>query len=336
MLIDEVFVVSCLFLYFRTLYCSVPTISDNKHYSDQYNEYMEICCQSINLGESFIKESTNNIARVIMCPKIIPLTCSETVNGSSCADILHQYPSAVSDYYNIILYNGSVVSVYCDMEGDKCDGEGGWTRIGYLNMTQPNATCPTGLTPLQFANIDHDLCGKNSSNPYYEGCQSAYYPSLGLNYTKVCGQVRRYKYRYPEGFYCTKKNIENAYVYGVSITKDSPRQHIWTYAAGDNEYHYSPVDCPCNSGHIDEDVKPQSIGNDYYCESTPSYGDLDASDALWDGEQCNGLEGPCCNSNKLPWFVKTLEESNDDIEVRVCSCGLYENVPIDILEIFIK
>ena len=165
MLIDEVFVVSCLFLYFRTLYCSVPTISDNKHYSDQYNEYMEICCQSINLGESFIKESTNNIARVIMCPKIIPLTCSETVNGSSCADILHQYPSAVSDYYNIILYNGSVVSVYCDMEGDKCDGEGGWTRIGYLNMTQPNATCPTGLTPLQFANIDHVLCGRNSSNP---------------------------------------------------------------------------------------------------------------------------------------------------------------------------
>ena len=71
--------------------------------------------------------------------------------------------------------------------------------------------------------------------PSYEGCQSAYYPSFGLNYTKVCGQVRGYKYQYPGGFYCTKKNIENAYVYGVSITKDSPRQHIWTYAAGDDE-----------------------------------------------------------------------------------------------------
>ena len=47
--------------------------------------------------------------------------------------------------YNITQSNGRTVSVYCNMEGSNCDGNGGWMRVGYINMTQPHATCPEGL-----------------------------------------------------------------------------------------------------------------------------------------------------------------------------------------------
>ena len=58
-------------------------------------------------------------------PDTLPLSCYRILGDfSSCSDVLTQYPDAVSGYYNIILNNGSIASVYCDMEGDNCDGEG--------------------------------------------------------------------------------------------------------------------------------------------------------------------------------------------------------------------
>ena len=53
---------------------------------------------------------------------------------------------------------------------------------------------------------------------------------------------------------------------------------------------------------------PGFVGSDYYCEA----GTLNSahvwftSDPLWDGMQCGGVEGPCCNHTGLPWFHKTL------------------------------
>ena len=62
-------------------------------------------------------------------------------------------------------------------------------------------------------------------------------------------------------------------------------------------------------------------------------------DALWDGEQCNGLEYPCCSASNMPWFLKGLSETvTDDIELRVCSDqGLNnEGNPLDIIKLFVK
>ena len=39
------------------------------------------------------------------------------------------------------------------MEGNNCGEEGGWTRIGFVNMSEPGTTCPTGLTEGQYDNI---------------------------------------------------------------------------------------------------------------------------------------------------------------------------------------
>ena len=54
--------------------------------------------------------------------------------------------------------------------------------------------------------------------------------------------------------------------------------------------------CPCNT-ECTETLIPSFVGNDYYCESGTSGGwnlVLYPDDLLWDGQQCGGLEGPCC------------------------------------------
>ena len=61
--------------------------------------------------------------------------------------MLHRVnPYAPSGYYNIITGKGDIITVYCNMDGSYCDGEGGWMRVAYLNtcMTEPGSTCPPG------------------------------------------------------------------------------------------------------------------------------------------------------------------------------------------------
>ena len=68
------------------------------------------------------------------------------------------------------------------MEGGHCDGEGGWTRVAFVNMSEPGSSCPPGLVQYNISNIS--LCWINDD---YRGCNSAFFPTYGLNYTKVCG-----------------------------------------------------------------------------------------------------------------------------------------------------
>ena len=234
------------------------------------------------------------------------------------------------------------MQVYCDMEGINCDGEGGWTRVAYLNMTEPNATCPTGLILKEYDNIDHPLCGSDDEI----GCNSAIFSSTGLMYSKVCGQVRGYQHRTSDAFISLGVGIDSYYVDGVSITYGTnPRKHIWTFAAGLSEQKTGFNVCPCNTG-FDGSRDPSStfIASHYYCESGNPIQDrphiLYANDTLWDGQQCNGLEGPCCPANStMPWFYRSLDtHTNDDIELRVCASRLHDDdeVPLDIIELYIK
>ena len=56
------------------------------------------------------------------------------------------------------------------MEGTDCGGEGGWTRVAYVNMSQSGATCPQGRLTL------------NGSKKVFS--------TLGLSYSQVCGYQR--------------------------------------------------------------------------------------------------------------------------------------------------
>ena len=44
------------------------------------------------------------------------------------------------------------------------------------------------------------------------------------------------------------------------------------------------------------------------------------NDPLWDGQQCDGVEAPCCTHPNMPWFTKTLDETTtEDIQLRLCN-----------------
>ena len=315
------------------------------------SQYELMCCDPVNMGR-YIQFQEDHRIRYISCPSSIPDWCSYYMR--SCSDILITNLDATSGYYNHIITNGSTISVYCDMEGSNCGGEGGWTRIAFINMSEPGTTCPTGLTEEQYDNIT--LCGLNHTaltNTYDPVCNSTFFSTYGLNYSKVCGQVRGYQYGFAEGFdrnHDYGYSLSDPYLTGVSITyDDNPLKHIWSYVCGLSEldYYYEYQNCPCNIGNY---LSPHFfIDNDYYCESGFSdpyapHGNLFSSnDPLWDGQQCNTYESTCCTTPNMPWFIKTLNETvSDDIQLRVCG-GDYDyyygekfSTPLDVIELYVK
>ena len=329
-------------------YCMNDCIIQGQREASQY-ELM--CCDPVNMGR-YIQFQEDHQIRYISCPFSIPDWCNYVHYMRSCSDILITNPDATSGYYNLIITNGSTISVYCDMEGSNCGGEGGWTRIGFINMSEPGTTCPTGLTEKQYDNITYNLCVNNYlSSSYTFGCNSTFFSSYTLNYTKVCGRMRGYTHGYGFSFYNyyynPNVNISEQYLSGVSITHDN--KHIWSYVNGwQEDYTSDDLSCPCSIGNS-FNTTPPFVGNDYYCESGRfdySYPDdyLFFNDPLWDGQQCNSYESTCCTTPNMPWFIKTLNETvSDDIQLRVCgfgcannSCSQYYDTPLDLIELYIK
>ena len=146
-------------------------------------------------------------------------------------------------------------------------------------------------------------------------------------------------------------DINSYYVDGVSITRGSSRQHVWTLMAGllessifnpTNDRRYN---CPCSQGSPQNSTLQSFIGNDYFCESAnPVHGTFESklytSDPLWDGKGCGSLEGVCCTSRpSLPWFNKILNTATTDyLELRVCGDEGTdnENVPVSFYELYVK
>ena len=250
-----------------------------------------------------------------------PPGCNPPRNRS-CQEILYCFPSAPSGYHKISVPNGSLVEVYCDMEGTNCGGQGGWMRVAHVNMSQSGASCPEGLEQKVLSELR--LCGQNSS-----GCQETVFSTLGIGYSQVCGQLRGYQDGAPDAFLAYNENnnftINEAYVDGVSITYGGPAtKHIWTYANGLSlQRDEQPTTlCPCTDGSTAQ--VPPYVGNDYYCETGYNNNGFNHSffpdDPLWDGHQCVGTEVPCCTNPNMPWFIKTLNETTtEDVKLRVCN-----------------
>ena len=321
-------------------YCMTDCDSNGQR---SFTQYEEFCCSPSNKGDVIYVTKDNGRTGYVVCPDNIPKWCPL----SSCYDILQSNSTAPSSYYSITLSNGSQVEVYCDMEGSHCDGEGGWTRVAFVNMSVPGSSCPPGLVQYNISNTS--LCWINNN---YVGCNSAFFSTYGLRYTKVCGRVRGYQYGYPWAFYnnINNNNYFNSEIktYGVTLTYgNNPHKHTWTYAGGFFEQGTGSNRCPCNNGSQYVNYTIPFVGNDYYCESVThtNYNKFYPNDPLWDGQDCPGREATCCTSPKMPWFIKILNEtSNDDIELNVCGSH-YDNgygftasggTPFDLIEFYIK
>ena len=218
-------------------------------------------------------------------------------------------------------------------------GSGLWHRVAHLNMSDPAQRCPSAWTENSTNGVR--TCGRPPSS--YGSCLSTFYPT-GRQYSRVCGRAIGYQYGSTDAFsYQAVATIDSYYVYGVSVTHGLPRNHIWTLAAGLTEGgHTGNYNCPCsNPGRPNNVLPPSFVGNNYYCESgnpTNTYmgNHLYSDDPLWDGEQC---EGQCCSNGKSPpWFsVELPNPTTDDIEVRICiPQPSYDDVKIQLLELYIQ
>ena len=259
---------------------------------------------------------------------------------SSCEEIKAQFSNSPSGYYTIIDGTGHARHVYCQME-QVCGSSSGWTRMAYLNMSDPTEECPSGFR--LYSQNGVRACGR----PVTSGgsCQSLHFSSYSISYSQVCGRVYGYQKGNPDGFWRDNNqvNINNNYVDGISITRGSLRKHVWSYVAGVQENSISGngnYDCPCSTGSIQQ--RPPAVGNDYFCESGNSglsNPNTFFNDRLWDGEQCGAIERRCCNAPGLPWFHKTLSSPTSDyIELRLC-CNegtSNEDVPMGFYEIYTK
>ena len=260
----------------------------------------------------------------------------ELLLASSCAALL---PTTPSGYYWVSASNGSAVRAYCDMTRS-CGGvTGGWVRVGFLDMTNSSHQCPSGFTEPSDSNIR--TCRRTNTSA---GCGSVMM-DVPYQYSRVCGRVRAYQVSTTNAFLRrSSASIDSAYVDGVSLTRGSPRQHIWTFVAGLQKLSgNNPSICPCTfSGAASP---PAFVGDEYFCDSgNPLYTQIPpnptvySDDPLWDGDGCEPMS-TCCSFNNPPWFHKQLSDlTTDDFEMRVCTDegANNENVDIEMVEIYVQ
>ena len=270
--------------------------------------------------------------------------------ATSCKQITELRPGLPSGYYWITTTSDNVVQVYCDVTRECCNGTGGWTRVAYLNMSDPTHSCPPGW---RYIERPKRTCGRRTAGHIHgPGYETVTYSTHGIDYSRVCGQIRGYQEGTPDAFrsfiYNPSLTIDDSYVDGVSVTYGtSPRKHIWTFAAAIVDSYtkndYESFVCPCTRPpETDSLAVPPFVGNDYFCEAgtdTISYGTFFPDDPLWDGQGCPS-PNTCCQFNSPPWFCKTLPEpTTEGIEVRIMANGgidYHEDIPIELIEIYIQ
>ena len=286
---------------------------------------------------------TTNMPTTETVPTVPPtqavcLGCAARNPANSCLDVARG-GSTTSGYY-WLRTSGGITSIYCDMS-TRFNSTSGWMRIANLDMTDPSQSCPSGLG---LVSTPKRTCGRSVSAP---GCSSAFFSTQGVSYRQVCGRVIGYQFSSPNAFfayqYDQKITINDYYVDGVSLTRGSPRQHIWSFAATLDEMNRDRHICPCsNQDHsLPNTALPPFIGNDYFCDSgTNVYqpGEFYSSDPLWDGQGCGG-SSTCCSFNSPPWFCKDLGTvTTDDVEMRICGNEntSNEDTPVEIVELYVQ
>ena len=257
----------------------------------------------------------NTVMPILQCPGINPQH-----PAVSCLEITECDPRLPSGYYWI--NTTTHVQVYCDMDMERCsNGTGGWTRVTFLNMTDPTQQCLTGWTEVTDP-------ARSCSRMNGSLCSSVEFNTHGIQYTHVLGRAIGYEKDSPDAFDRSLSgipfgDINTPYVDGMSITHGMPREHIWTFAG----HHAELNRCPCDSNNY---TAPSFVGEDYFCEEGGPF---------WDGEGCSSSSSPCCTYNNPPWFCKQLPQvTTDEIEIRLCADQSIENenVPINLLEIYIQ
>jgi len=140
-------------------------------------------------------------------------------------------------------------------------------------------------------------------------------------------------------FHYPSKSIHGPYVDGVLITYSTPREHIWTYAVGNNDKSDTGFSSNCPCSQFPGQSPPALVGSNYYCKSGrllnngTANGVYYTDDPVWDGENCS-TENTCCSDPSLPWFHHQLPLTTlESIDARICRDELFGNEDVLVKEI---
>ena len=268
---------------------------------------------------------------LLVAKQLLVLHNDSTALPTSCKQVKQEQPHSPSGTYILSTASGDgTYETYCNM-GELCGSGGGWTRLAYLDMSDATENCPSALRLYQSGGVR--CCGRPVSG--IGSCASVQFPSNGISYSQICGRVTGYQFASTDA--TVTGNLNSNYVDGVSITRGSPRKHVWTLIAGwSDTQNVNP--CNCNQ-------QPQAfIGNNYFCESGNPTSDtgqtLFVNDPLWDDQGCGPLELTCCSAAGLPWFHRDYGSTTttDYIELRVCGDEgtNNEDVAVGLYEIYVQ
>ena len=287
---------------------------------------------------------------VIFCTRsqYLGLGLTQDNPATSCLEISQCNPQLPSHFYWITSSNGTAIQIYCDMAREctcSSNSAGGWSRVAYLNMTDPTQQCPPEWREIT---APVRTCGRTNNTLSGGGCSSASFSAYNISYSHICGRIVGYQLATPDGFLAYAPGgglytrIEDPYVDGVVIVRGTEKHHVWTFVGELSELEtLGPQICPCTNAPNSAPSIPPFVGEDYFCETAITGGWSAAfypDDPLWDGENC-GSRSTCCEFNNPPYFCKRLSEATaDDIEIRICGNeGLHnEDTPIELIEIFVQ
>ena len=99
--------------------------------------FARICCNISNAGKIFLTDESSDTIKIMFCPSTIARECYK----SPCSEIIKKNLISLSGFYGDT------------MQDIICGSEGGWTRVGYLNMPNPSEDCPSGFRLREFDGI---------------------------------------------------------------------------------------------------------------------------------------------------------------------------------------
>ena len=142
-----------------------------------------------------------------------------------------------------------------------------WRRVTYINMTDPEVECPSGLSETSNSTTGQRACGRSvdgegATLAAPRGCSSVRIP-VNTTYSHVCGYARGYQYRSMDAFWQSPiRTIDDAYVDGLSITHGNPRKYLWTLAVGTYELNtHLEARCPLDLDTYDIRRIPEFVRN---------------------------------------------------------------------------
>ena len=188
-------------------------------------------------------------------------------------------------------------------------------RIADLDTSRGD-DCPSGWSKI--ANPVAACIAPNDTR----GCYSSWFSTLSFSFSKVCGMAVGYQKGTTNGFY-SSRSINGPYVDGISITRGTPRNHIWTYGIGLASSN-GDFNCPCSRRPpLSLGLPPSFVHNNYYCESGRAFTSTNSAESgvytgnpVWDGKGCP-INNNCCSNPSLPWFYRQISlTGSEDIEIK--------------------